>query len=127
MAKPSTQLKVLYAEGNEQVLTNHSVTIQQAGHLVEKALGRKAAEEALRRGPFDLVVLGPTLTKNDRHHLPYMVKKANEQTQVLVMHSDGDRHPRVDLCLETGRNSVDDLLAAIASRFAKPLAAAAGR
>jgi hypothetical protein len=58
-------------------------------------------------------VLGPTLTKNDRHHLPYMVKKAHVGTRVLVMHTDGERHPQVDASLETGR-SIDDLVAKIA-------------
>src|SRR5207245_10394858 len=56
----------------------------------------------LRRESFDLVVLGPTLTKNDRHHLPYMVKKCQSGTRVLVMHTDGERHPCVDANLDTG-------------------------
>ena len=49
--------------------------------------------ESLQKSSFDLVVLGPTLTRNDRHHLPYVVKKASSQTSVLVMHADGSRHP----------------------------------
>jgi DNA-binding NtrC family response regulator len=65
-------------------------------------VGRKAAEEALHKSSFDLLVLGPTLTRNDRHHLPYMAKKANAQTSVLVMHADGSRHPYVDACTDTG-------------------------
>lgn len=114
MAKSAVQLKVLYGEGNEQVLDTQASSIQKAGHQVEKALGRKGVEECLRKGKFDLVVLGPTLTRNDRHHLPYMVKKANLGTRVLVLHSDGARHHEVDICLETGR-TIDDLLARVAS------------
>jgi hypothetical protein len=67
----------------------------------------------MERDAFDLVVLGPTLTKNDRHHLPYMVKK-HEGTRVLVMHTDGERHPAVDANLDTGR-SIDALLEKIAA------------
>ena len=44
---------------------------------------------------FDLVILGATLSKDDRHHLPYMVKKLNAGTKVLVMHA-GTHHHEVD-------------------------------
>jgi DNA-binding NtrC family response regulator len=76
------------------------------------ALGRKAVVEALQKGTFDLVVLGPSLTRNDRHHLPYMVKKAQAEAAVLVMHADGSRHPYVDACTDTGA-SVENVLARI--------------
>ena len=59
-------------------------------------------DEAIKKNSFDLVVLGATLTRNDRHHLPYMVKKASTETRVLVMHADGSRHPYVDACTDTG-------------------------
>jgi DNA-binding NtrC family response regulator len=127
--KPSSQLKVLYCEGNEEVLASQATSLQSAGHKVETALGRKAAEQALRQATYDLVVLGPSLTKNDRHHLPYMVKKANQGTRVLVMHTDGERHPAVDANLDTGRG-IQDVVAKIASMWAKAEAAkgaAAGR
>ncbi len=84
---------------------------------METAVGRKGVEDALRRAAFDLVVLGPTLTKNDRHHLPYMVKKAHAGTRVLVMHTDGERHPAVDANIDTGR-SIEALVAKIASLMA---------
>jgi len=95
-------LKILYAEGDAEVLSTQSASMAKAGHTVQQAVGRKAAEEALRKSSFDLLVLGPTLTRNDRHHLPYMAKKANAQTSVLVMHADGSRHPYVDACTDTG-------------------------
>jgi len=114
--KSASKLKVLYGEGNGEVLASQAVFIQKAGHQVETALGRKAVEEALRKGTFDLAVLGPTLSKNDRHHLPYMVKKASPATRVLVMHTDGERHPCVDGNIDTGR-SIEDLLAKIAAMW----------
>jgi len=122
MSKSSFNLKILYGESDSEVLDLQAVSIQKAGHQVEKAVGRKGVEEALNREPFDLVILGPTLTKNDRHHLPYMVKKAYPETQVLVMHTDGERHPYVDSSLETGR-SIDALIDAIGSMLAKGAAA----
>jgi hypothetical protein len=71
-------------------------------------------------------VLGPTLTRNDRHHLPYMVKKANSQTSVLVMHADGSRHPYVDACTDTGA-SLESVLQRIESmKIAGMVPAAAG-
>jgi DNA-binding NtrC family response regulator len=79
---------------------------------VEKAVGRKAVVEALKKNAFDLVVLGPSLTRNDRHHLPYMVKKAQVKAVVLVMHADGGRHPYVDACTDTGA-SMENVLARI--------------
>jgi len=113
MGKSTQKLKILYAEGDAEVLTEQAVTIERAGHHVTLATGRKEVEEALRRDAFDLVVLGPTLTKNDRHHLPYMVKK-HEGTRVLVMHTDGERHPYVDANLDTGR-SIEALVEKIAA------------
>jgi DNA-binding response OmpR family regulator len=103
-SKSSSKLKILYGEGDADVLAAQSVTIKQAGYEVTQAEGRQQVQEAIRREAFDLVVLGPTLTKNDRHHLPYIVKKANQQTLVLVMHTDGEGHHAVDANLETGRS-----------------------
>jgi DNA-binding NtrC family response regulator len=112
--KSSFQLKILYGEGDAQVLVSQAVCIQKAGHLVETAVGRKAIDEAVRHSVFDLVILGPTLTKNDRHHLPYVIKKAQAATRILVMHTDGERHPAVDANIDTGR-SIIDVVAKIAS------------
>jgi DNA-binding response OmpR family regulator len=108
------QLKILYGEGNEQVLSFQASSIQKAGHTVEKATSRQAVQQALRKGTFDLVILGPTLSRDDRHHLPYIVKKANQGTRVLVLHADGGRHPYVDGNLDTGHD-LQELLGKIAS------------
>jgi hypothetical protein len=124
-AKSSFKLKILCGEGDAEMLASKAASIQKAGHQVETAVDRKGVEEALRRGSFDLVILGPTLTKNDRHHLPYVIKKAHTQTRVLVMHSDGERHPQVDASVETGR-TIEDLLATIASMLAKETSVSGG-
>jgi DNA-binding NtrC family response regulator len=126
--KSSSQLRVLYCEGDEEVLASQAPSLQAAGHKVETAHGRKATQEALRQGTYDLVVLGQTLSKNDRHHLAYMVKKASENTRVLVMHTDGERHPAVDANLDTGR-TIQDAVAKIAAMWATESAkgAAAGK
>jgi len=122
--KPTSRLKVLYSEGDAEVLNAQAGTLQKAGHQVETAVGRKAVEEALRKAAFDLVVLGPTLTKNDRHHLPYMVKKLTAAPRVLVMHTDGERHHYVDANLDTGC-SMEDVVAKIAAMWPKSEAAMA--
>ena len=103
--KSTHKLKILYAEDDAEVIVGQAVSIQKAGHHVTQALGRSGALDALERDAFDLVVLGPTL--------PYMVKKTHPGTRVLVMHTDGERHPQVDGNLETGK-SIDDLVAKIA-------------
>jgi DNA-binding NtrC family response regulator len=117
MANIVSKLKLLYSEGDPEILASQAASIQKAGYHVETAPGRKAALDALRQGRFDLVILGPTLSKNDRHHLAYMVKKANQTTRVLVMHTDGERHPAVDANLDTGC-SVEAVLAKIATLWA---------
>ena len=129
MAK--AKLRVLYGEGEEQILKEQAEAMEKAGHTVHQAIGRKAVEEALKKSAFDLVVLGPTLSRNDRHHLPYMVKKASAETSVLVMHADGSRHPYVDACTDTGA-SLDAVLTriegmTIAGMMPAAAAAAAGR
>lgn len=111
MAKTG-KLKILYGEGDSDAQVPTAAAFEKAGHTVEKVLGRKAVEAALRKGAFDLVVLGPTLSRNDRHHLPYMVKKVQAETSVLVMHADGSRHPYVDACTDTG-TSIEMVLARI--------------
>jgi DNA-binding NtrC family response regulator len=118
------KLTILYGEGDEDVLANQAAAIEKAGHTVQKALGRKGIDEALKKSKFDLVVLGASLTRNDRHHLPYMAKKANTETRILVLHADGTRHPYVDGCTDTGA-SLENVLAKIAS-MAGTVPAAAG-
>jgi DNA-binding NtrC family response regulator len=110
MAK--TKLRILYGEGDAEEQAAPAAAFEKAGHTVQKAVGRKAVVEALQKSTFDLVVLGPSLTRNDRHHLPYMVKKAQAETPVLVMHADGSRHPYVDGCTDTGA-SIENVLARI--------------
>lgn len=98
MAKTG-KLRILYGEAEEQAQSAPAAAFEKAGHAVQKALGRKAVVEALEKTAFDLVVLGPSLTRNDRHHLPYMVKKANATTKVLVMHA-GTHHHEVDAAVD---------------------------
>jgi DNA-binding NtrC family response regulator len=127
MSKPSTALKVLYGEQNEEVLASQAESLQKAGFSVQMAIGRKAIQEALNQGQFELVILGPTLSRDDRHHLPYMVKKASATARVLVMHTDGSRHPYVDANTDTG-DDMEHLLRKIAALYPpKTLAAGAGR
>src|SRR5690242_7893928 len=99
-----SKLQVLYGELNEQVLGEQAEALQKAGYAVQTAVGRKGVQDALQSAKFDLVILGPTLTRDDRHHLPYMVKKAQKATKVLVMHTDGSRHPYVDGNIDTGED-----------------------
>ena len=117
MAKSSFKLNILYGEGDLEVVTEQAGSMQKAGHQVTTAVGRKEIEAQLKKGSFDLVILGPTLTRNDRHHLPYMVKKAHEGMRVLVLHADGGRHPYVDAATDTGR-SIESILETISSMMA---------
>ncbi len=87
--------KVLYGESDQHTLSAQAAEMTKAGHHVTTALNRQGVQEALRRDAFDLVILGATLSKDDRHHLPYMVKKAHEGTRILVMHA-GTHHHEVD-------------------------------
>ena len=123
MSKPSTSIKVLYSELNEQVLSAGAEQLQKAGFTVQTASGRKAVQEALNQTNFDLVVLGATLSRDDPHHLPYMAKKSSKTVKVLVMHTDGSRHPYVDGNTDTGED-MDHLFRKITA-LQQPKAAAA--
>ncbi len=94
-----SSIKILYGESDEHTLSAQSAEMKKAGHHVTTALDRKGVQEALRRDAFDLVILGATLSKDDRHHLPYMVKKTHEGTKVLVMHA-GTHHHEVDAAVD---------------------------
>jgi len=129
MAK--AKLRILYGEGDGDILKAQASAMEKAGHTVQPAEGRRAVQEALNKGSFDLVVLGPTLSRNDRHHLPYMAKKASAEISVLVMHADGSRHPYVDACTDTG-TSLENVLnrienMKIVSKAPAAAGAAAGR
>ena len=129
MAK--SKLRILYGEGDSEILSAKATTKRKTGEKVQSVEVRKAVTEALQKNRFDLVVLGATLTRNDRHHLPYMVKKASAETSVLVMHADGSRHPYVDACTDTGAslesvlNRIESMK--IAGMMPAAAAAAAGR
>jgi DNA-binding NtrC family response regulator len=99
-----SKLKLLYGELDEEVLASQSAELQKAGYTVQTAIGRKAVQDLLKKESFDLVVLGQTLSRDDRHHLPYMAKKAQSSAKVLVLHTDGSRHPYVNGNTDTGED-----------------------
>ncbi len=94
--------RVLYGEADAQVMSMQARMLEKAGYAVVPATGRKAIEGAVSHTLFDLVILGHTLTKDDRHHLAYMAKKFNPATRVLVLHASG-KHPKVDLAIDSRR------------------------
>ncbi|HYA95163.1 MAG TPA: hypothetical protein VEC95_02720 [Terriglobales bacterium] len=110
--------KILYGESDPEVLAFEAATLNKAGYAVTTAAGRKEVEAALARERFDLVILGHTLTRNDRHHLPYMAKKSDEATRVLVLHFSGSHHA-VDKALDSREgekavlNAIAELLALV--------------
>jgi DNA-binding NtrC family response regulator len=115
-------VRILYGEADAKVATEQAEMFAGPQYQVEHAIGRKAIEEALTHGPFALVVLGHTLTKDDRHHLPYMVKRIDPHTRVLVLHASG-KHPKVDLALDSRRGEAV-VREAIAELLLEPVAVA---
>ena len=117
MSKTSNA-KILYGENDPEVLASEAATLNKAGYAVTIAAGRKEVETALARERFDLVILGHTLTRNDRHHLPYMAQKSDEATRVLVLHFSGSHHA-VDKALDSREgekavlNAIAELLALV--------------
>lgn len=99
-----SKLKLLYGESNEEVLASQTAELEKAGYTVQPAIGRKAVQDLLKKESFDLIVLGQTLNRDDRHHLPYMAKKVQPAPKVLVLHTDGSRHPYVDGNTDTGED-----------------------
>ena len=112
MGKTNGNAKILYAENDPEVLASETAKLSKAGYQVTPATGRKEIEAVLARERFDLIILGHTLTRNDRHHLPYMAKKSDEGTRVLVLHFSGHHHA-VDKALDSrdGEKAVLDAIA----------------
>src|SRR6202521_1912219 len=106
-------IKILYGESDEHILSAQAAEIPKAGHHITPPLNRHGVQEALSRDAFALVILGATLSKEDRHHLPYMVKKPHEGTKVLVMHA-GSHHHAVDAAIDSNL-SMHRILERIAS------------
>jgi DNA-binding NtrC family response regulator len=113
-------IKVLYVESDENVLASQTDQWKKAGFHVTTVSNRQQTQDTLRRDAFDLVILGATLSKDDRHHLPYMVKKAHAGTKVLVMHASSHHH-EVDLAIDANTSmnfvleKIDRLMAEHAS------------
>ncbi|HYN15997.1 MAG TPA: hypothetical protein VES66_09465 [Terriglobales bacterium] len=112
MSKTSQNSKILYCENDPEVLASEAAKLKKAGYAVMPAAGRKEIEAALVHERFDLMILGHTLTRNDRHHLPYMAKKSHGATRVLVLHASGHHHA-VDKSLDSrqGEKAVLDAIA----------------
>ncbi len=112
-ANHAPQGSILYCENDAGVLREQAKMFERAGYAVECAQGRAAAEPAIRTKSYDVIVLGHTLTKDDRHHLPYMAKKSISHPQVMVLHASG-KHPAVDVALDS-RDGERAVLAALKS------------
>jgi DNA-binding response OmpR family regulator len=110
---PRSEGRILYAENDAAVSAAESKIFEQAGYAVDRALGRAATEQALRANQYDAIVLGHTLTKDDRHHLPYMAKKSNAYAAVMVLHASG-KHPAVDYAMDS-RQGDKEVLSALKS------------
>jgi DNA-binding NtrC family response regulator len=115
----SAQGKILNCESDAKVLSAQSGMFEQNGYTVENAFGRAAAEQALANGKYDIVVLGHTMTKDDRHHLAYKAKRSSAETQVLVLHASG-KHPAVDIAIDS-RQGDKAVIAALASLMEQKL------
>jgi len=122
-SKSAPQVRILYSENDSAALSSQAPMFENAGYAVQKAIGRKSTEETLKREKFDIVILGHTLTRDDRHHLPYMAKKADEGTLVLVLHASG-KHPQVDAAIDSrdGFHRVLELLADLTGQKLAPAA-----
>lgn len=111
---------ILYCEADPKVLSTQARTLTDAGHAVVTVLGRAALEMALKAGGFDIVILGHTLSRDDRHHLPYLAKKSNPAARVIALHASA-RHPQIDVAIDSrwGDRAVLD---AIAQALLQPVA-----
>ncbi len=112
-------VKILYGEADPRVSSAQVGMFARAGYHVEVAVGRTAIEEALAHGGFEVVVLGHTLTRDDRHHLPYLAKRVDSETRVLVLHASG-KHPKVDIALDSRRGEAI-VLQAVADLLSLPV------
>jgi DNA-binding NtrC family response regulator len=108
----SKTAKILYGEADAEVLAAQTKMFQKAGYTIVAVLGRKAIEVAALQTGYDLVILGHTLNKDDRHHLPYKATKRSLATRVLVLHASG-KHPEVDLAIDSRAGNAA-VLAAVA-------------
>ena len=115
-AKPKApaKAKVLYGECDPKVMAQQSALMESEGYEVRQVLGRRGVEEELRQGKYDVVILGHTMSRDDRHHLPYMAKKVNSDLLVMVIHASG-KHPQVDAVVDSrfGENALLECLAGL--------------
>ncbi len=123
-SKPAT---ILYGESDAKELSTQTRMLEKAGYKVVPALGRQALEDAVAHTAFHLLILGHTLTKDERHHLAYMAKKFNASSRVLVLHASG-KHPKVDLAVDSrgGERVVLDAVAQLLALGAAHVSQAAG-
>ena len=109
---------ILYCEADLKVLSTQTKLFNKAGYAVVPIEGRTAMEAAVKAGGFDIALLGHTLTRDDRHHLPYMVKKSNPDAREVGLHASG-KHPAVDVSLDSrlGERALLEAIAQAASEL----------
>lgn len=115
------RIKILYAEGDHRCLDPLAKAFAKAGHQITQAVGRDEFVRLLSSGSFDVAVLGHSLTRDDRHHLPYMIHKSQPDAAILVLHASG-RHPAVDMSMDSRRGE-QAVLAAVEELARRSVAA----
>ena len=111
------QSKLLYVEGDSQLLESRTALFTQHGYDLSTAATLTKALRLFRSFPFDLLVIGHTVAERERTALAAISKRINPKAAVLVMVSENDKQPLGDGWM-TSRNDAD-ILSAVASLLGK--------
>jgi len=105
--------KLLYVEGDAQLLHARASMLTQNEYEVSIAGTLTKALRLFRTFPFDLLLIGHTIAERERTALAAISKRINPRAVVLVMVSENEKQPLSDGWM-TSRTDAD-LLSAVAS------------
>ncbi len=81
-------------------LTAQTSALSSAGYVVRSAMSIREAIGNFRAGDFDLVLLGESISTEDKERLTFLIRSSGSRTPVLcIAKCPGDRDPFADATL----------------------------
>ncbi len=84
---------VLAVAVDSRMLATHGAEWRSAGFIIRPATTMREAFEHFRTGDFDLVLLGPSLSLENKERLTYLIRSSGSRTPVIsIDDSSGNAH-----------------------------------
>jgi len=108
-------------------LTGHSSALRSAGYVVISAMSSREAIAHFRAGDFDLVLLGDSISMEDKERLTFLIRVSGSTTPVVcIAKSPGDRNRFANATVKGDVNALLKGMRAALAKAAKARAVSPG-